>query len=360
MDRTRMLLEDLIVDTDEETPEAPPAEKTDEEKFMEASTPATTEEGEPSSPAERRNHGGMGRDAEDDLLDDEADEAKKFAKGHSTQYTRMGPGFSPVGPTIKSVPTGVYRIVVLANGAIIYAPKKIVTDNLLRLPDSKSDMVIEEIEKFWGLKSTYQKYGFVHKRGFLLWGPPGSGKTSTTAMIIKQMVDRGGTIFLMDTHPTHMANALAEFRQVEPDRPCVVIMEDIDTIINSYSESEVLALLDGESSIDNVVFVATTNYPEELDGRIVNRPSRFDRIVLIDMPNEEARRLYLKKRGLIGDDEIDKWVELTENFSIAHMKELIVGVKCLGQPLAEVSSRLRKMFSKVSKGGGIGFGPSNE
>ena len=342
--------------SDEQTtpPPAPAAPKSDEERFMELASPSS-EEGEPNSPAESRKSQAS-RDPEDDLLGEEDDDAKKYAKGQSTQWARMGSGYSAVGPTIKSVPKGVYRIVVMANGTIIFAPRKIVTDQLLRLPDSKSDMVISEIEKFWTLKETYSNFGFVHKRGFLLWGPPGSGKTSTTAMAIKQMVDKGGTVFLMDVHPTHMANALAEFRQVEPDRPCVVVLEDIDTIISQYGEPEVLALLDGESSIDNVVFLATTNYPEELDGRIVNRPSRFDRIVMIGMPNREARKLYLESRK-IPSAEVDQWVDLTDDFSIAHMKELIVGVKCLGQPLAEVAERLRKMFQKVSSAGGkMGFG----
>lgn len=335
--------------------EAPAAPKTDEEKFMELASPEN-EEGEPQSPAEKRRNSGPTRDAEDDLIDDDQDEAKKFAKGNSTQWTRLGPGYSAVGPTVKNIPKGVFRIVVLQNGTIIFAPKKIMTDNLLRLSDSKSDMVINEIEQFWGLKEKYDSFGFLHKRGFLLWGPPGSGKTSTTAMVIKQMTERGGTVFLMDVHPTHMANALAEFRQVEPDRPCVVVLEDIDTIIQNFGEPDVLSLLDGESSIDNVVFLATTNYPEELDGRIINRPSRFDRIVMIGMPNEEARAQYLRSRN-IPEEEIQDWVEMTEDFSIAHMKELIVGVKCLGQPLKEVSERLHRMFNKVSStGGSIGFG----
>lgn len=332
-------------------------QKSDEQKFMEAANPNPVD-GEPESPAERKSLKAAARHPDDDILEEGVDDQKKFEKGQPTQYARMGPGFSPVGPTVRTIPPGVFNVIVLPNGSIIFAPKKIVTDSLLRLPDSKSDLVIEEIEQFWGLKKVYQEYGFVHKRGFLLWGPPGSGKTSTTAIVIKQMVERQGTVFLMNVHPTHMANALAEFRCVEPDRPAVVIMEDIDTIISNYGESDVLALLDGESSIDNVVFLATTNYPEELDGRIVNRPSRFDRIVLIDMPNAEARRLYLRDRK-ISEDEVDEWVDLTKDFSIAHMKELIVGVKCLGQPLEEVAARLRRMFGKVtSTGGKVGFGAS--
>lgn len=328
-------------------------EQSDEEKFMEVAVPQGEEDGT-NSPRESKT---AKADPDDDIIPDNEDDInKKYARGALTQWTRMGPGFAAIGPTVKKITPGVYKVLVLPNGTYVMAPKKIVTDNLLRLPDSKSDMVVSEVEKFWTLKKVYSSFGFLHKRGFLLWGPPGSGKTSTTAIVIQQMVKQGGVVVLMEVHPTHLSAALAEFRQVEADRPIVIVMEDVDAIIEQYGEPEVLSLLDGESSIDNVVFLATTNYPEQLDGRIVNRPSRFDRIVLIDMPNAEARKLYLEDRGL-DKAEVKEWVKLTEGFSIAHMKEMIVGVKCLGQPVDSVANRLRRMFNKVKSGGkDIGFG----
>jgi hypothetical protein len=111
---------------------------------------------------------------------------------------------------------------------------------------------------------------------------------------MKDMVSKGGVIILGDCHPERVAEALSGLRWVEPERPIVVILEDIDTIIDRHGESEVLSLLDGENSIDKVVFLATTNYPENLDGRIVNRPSRFDRVVKIGEPSALSRELYLK------------------------------------------------------------------
>jgi SpoVK/Ycf46/Vps4 family AAA+-type ATPase len=140
---------------------------------------------------------------------------------------------------------------------------------------------------------------------------------------------------------------LRRFRQVEPNRPALVILEDIDAYVRQHGESEVLSILDGEQSIDNVVYIATTNYPENLDPRVINRPSRFDLIMFIDMPNADARRLYLKSRDTkLNDEQIEKWVKDTDGFSIAHLKELIVGVCLFGKPVEEEVKRLRTMMRR--------------
>jgi len=123
-------------------------------------------------------------------------------------------------------------------------------------------------------------------------------------------------------------------------------MEDIDAIIERHGESSLLAMLDGELQIDNVVFVATTNYPERLDKRLVNRPSRFDEIIEIGMPNDACRAVYLEHKNprLSGTDELEQWVKRTQDFSVAHLKELIVAVECLGKGLDESIERLRTMI----------------
>jgi len=282
---------------------------------------------------------------EDDELD-YAPSRKKYPAGADVQYAYNGPGFVPVSKTVPKLEAGVYAISGI-NNQWTFVPHKLVSDQLLRLPDSKSEYVIQEIERFWGLKKAFKEFGYTHKRGFLLWGPPGSGKTATVTMVVKNMVSRNGLVFLADTNPGIVAQMLRRFRQVEPNRPALVILEDIDAYVREHGESAVLSILDGENSIDNVVYIATTNYPENLDPRVINRPSRFDLIMFIDMPNADARYLYLKSRDTkLTEEEVKRWVKETDGFSIAHLKELIVGVCLFGKPMEEEVKRLKTMMKR--------------
>jgi hypothetical protein len=260
--------------------------------------------------------------------------------GQPTQWSLLGNGYIPCNETADALKPGAYHLTFKPNIGLHIERHTLTTDRLMRLPDSTSDLVISEVERFWTLKEKFKQYGFTHKRGFLLWGPPGSGKTCTIAFVIQQMISTGGVVFLAD-HPAPLTAGMQALRHVEPNRRLLVVLEDIDTLINRHGEAEILAILDGESSIDNVMFLATTNYPERLDGRIVNRPSRFDRIVKIGTPSPEARKLYLESRGI--KDDVAKWVELTNGLSIAHIKELIVSVACFGEELAAVAARLQAM-----------------
>jgi hypothetical protein len=287
-------------------------------------------------------------------------EAEEIIPGAPVQYALMGNKYLPIGATVGGLPPGIYQPEVTQSGVTL-ARQPLITDDLVRLPDTVTDTVLTEITSFWAMKDEFHKYGFSHKRGYMLYGPPGSGKTSTIALVIEEMVKRGGVVIVAGNCDTEvLAIGLKLFRQVEPERPAVVVYEDIDAIIRRYGESNLLALLDGEYSINNVTNLATTNYPELLDPRIVNRPSRFDRIVKVDLPSKEARLMYLKNRDpIISDEELNHWVSLTEGLSVAHLKELIIAVRCFKRGLDETIDRLRAMAKAPSSDDGrkpVGFG----
>lgn len=230
---------------------------------------------------------------------------------------------------------------------IAFMQHEVNTDKLFVLPDTATEQIIADIELFWTKEKHFRSLEFLWKRGIMLHGAPGSGKTSCLQQISERIIEKGGVSFYID-NPSLGAHGLSIFRKIEPNRPILVMLEDIDAIINIHGESSLLSLLDGERQIDNVVFVATTNYPEQLDARIINRPSRFDEVVHVGMPTPEARRIYLSNvSDILRNDatEMDNWVAKTDDFSIAHLKELLLSVEVFDVPMDDTISRLRSMMN---------------
>lgn len=295
---------------------------------------------------------------------EENDSMSSFGTGGDAAVRRWAANdqmFWACSATYDGLPAGLYKPK-HSNSIGYYLEKQIVdTDDLLTLPDTASEAVLAEINKFWTLKEQFSARGFIHKRGILLWGDPGSGKTATIQLMIKEIIEDGG-IALFAGHPGMTTACLQMIRRIEPERRLIVIMEDFESMIREYGDSEYLAMLDGESQVSDVVFVATTNYPEKLDKRFIDRPSRFDTIKKIGMPTSEARRFYLmNKEPTLEGDELDKWVDLSEDMSIAHLKEMIISNRCYGIEIEKVVKRLnfmkkRKISSDNALGNKGGFG----
>lgn len=253
--------------------------------------------------------------------------------------------FGPCGDTMNKLPARAFRINFDDWGNPVFHVLSLQTDELLHLPDSQTEKVLASIEKFWNSKEKFTDRKFLFKRGILLTGAPGGGKTSCIQLLVKQILERGGVVVIAE-NPVCATRGLETLRKIEPDRPLICIMEDLDELVRRYTDAEWLALLDGESQINNVVYIATTNYPEKLDRRFVNRPSRFDEIINIPMPSAAARRYYLENKILAGDldeKELTRWVNDSEGFSVAHLRELYVSVFCLERSYEEVIKRLQIM-----------------
>jgi AAA+ superfamily predicted ATPase len=284
---------------------------------------------------------------DDDEPSDRVGEVNEFYKGTQMWAVSNGDSYFPCATTEPKLPPGQYVINFSDQKGIFFVKKDINLDKLLVLPDSKAERVLESINHFWACEPKFREHGFLWKRGIMLWGPPGSGKTVLCQQLSKQIVDKGGiSVYLND--PGFTAEGLRVLRMIEKTRPIVVMIEDIDAIVDKKGESAMLALLDGELQIDNVVFVATTNYPERLDKRLVNRPSRFDEIIKIGMPSAAAREQYIKYKvpRLAKDEhaeELAKWIAGSDNMSIAHIREIIISIECLGNSVDQTLARIRKM-----------------
>lgn len=274
--------------------------------------------------------------------------------------------FIPSPKTCNLIPSGMYEIHQAPSIGVYFENIFIKTEGLLKFPETNSEKIVNEIQLFWKEKDLFRKFGLIHKRGVLFWGPPGSGKSCTVQLIIKDVVERGG-VAIKFVSPTLFLEGMRLFRSIQPETPVVVLMEDIDEIVSFYNESEVLNVLDGVEVLDKTVFLATTNYPEVLGPRIVNRPSRFDKRIKIGHPNQESRMMYFEHLFQNHQEFIDKynlkvWVSDTNGMSIAHLKELFVAVVILKDPYEEVIETLKSMKENISSefnDGKLGFLSNN-
>lgn len=244
-------------------------------------------------------------------------------------------------PGKQRLPVGIYRMDITPNIGPNFTSMHNDTDSLVDLPDSESAKVIEEISAFKTLRPAFKRHGFLYKRGIFLWGPPGSGKTCTLQQILKLLMQEHDSVAVMVDNPHVATQCLQSLRRIEPHRQVVAVMEDLDALVDRYDEAPFLALLDGESQIDNIVWIATSNYPEKLDKRFMDRPSRFDTLRYIGMPSAEARKVYLKaKVPELSELELQDFVKHSSGFSIAHLRELIVLTRCFGHSLKGSVDRL--------------------
>lgn len=115
--------------------------------------------------------------------------------------------------------------------------------------------------------------------------------------------------------------------------PCMLIFEDIDTIVNHNTRSYFFNEVDGLENNDGIFMVATTNHLDQLDPGLSSRPSRFDRKYLFPLPSEEERTLYCEYwRGKLKNKPRIQFPQklspaiagITQNFSFAYLKEAFV------------------------------------
>lgn len=262
-------------------------------------------------------------------------------------WVKRGNGYLAAEDARPDLPAGMYNVHPTETG-MYFNPLADAGDDLLEWPGSVVSKVVADIRKFSERLPVFRKLGLTHKRGMLLFGPPGSGKTSVLRAVAREFIASGG-IVLLDPDPNTVAAGLQVIRRTEAERPVLVLFEDFDTLIKR-STGTLLSLLDGEQQVDRVVFLATTNYPEKLEPRIVNRPSRFDVLIKVEMPDAEGRRTFLRLRApeLFEVEDLEKWVSETEGFSMAHLKELIISVQALDVAFETALKRLRDMLANKS------------
>lgn len=188
------------------------------------------------------------------------------------------------------------------------------------LEDVKQD--IEEVFIPTESPKAFERLGIRPAKGILFYGPPGTGKT----LIAKAVANRSGANFISVSGPEVMSKWLGEsekairqiFRRAKQMAPCIIFFDELDSIAGvrgregqSASErvvNQLLTSMDGVETLRNVTIMAATNRPDMIDPALL-RPGRFDKMVLIGLPDLQSRvrilEIHTKNMPLLNVDLVD-------------------------------------------------------
>ncbi|KAI5843818.1 P-loop containing nucleoside triphosphate hydrolase protein [Morchella snyderi] len=193
--------------------------------------------------------------------------------------------------------------------------------------------IISDVGNFFAGRDTYENLGVPWKRGLIFHGPPGNGKTISIKALMKNLEYPSLYVRSLHSYNGDETGIQMIFEMARAMAPCLLIMEDIDSLITNDNRSYFLNEVDGLEENDGILVLGTTNHLDLLDPGIVNRPSRFDRKYFFPLPSMDGRKQYCEywKHKLEGNDKIDfpdslvdKIAEWTEGFSFAYLKEAFV------------------------------------
>lgn len=224
---------------------------------------------------------------------------------------------------VDKLESGVYTIHFSREEGMYCKKIKHVSDELFKFSDSVTVYLLNEINNFWDKAELYKQNNLIHKRGILLEGYPGTGKSSIISLLSEEITKRNGIVFkLQGIHNLSIYVDFIQmaFRKIQPDTPIITIIEDLDQY--EEVESELLDFFDGKMNIDHSIILCTTNNSKAISDTFL-RPSRIDLKIEVPLPSEKTRREYFKFKKVV-DEDIDKLVECSDNFSLADLKELYI------------------------------------
>jgi transitional endoplasmic reticulum ATPase len=200
-------------------------------------------------------------------------------------------------------------------------------------------LVREMVELPLRYAEVFEKLGIEAPKGVLLYGPPGTGKTLIARAIAGEtklhFFRVNGPEIIHKFYGESEARLREIFEEAAREAPSIIFIDEIDAISPKRAEvlgdvekrvvAQLLALMDGMVSRGQVIVIGATNIPEVIDPAL-RRPGRFDREIVLPVPNTEGRksilRIHSRRMPLASDVDLDRLAQITHAFVGADLEAL--------------------------------------
>lgn len=249
-----------------------------------------------------------------------------------------------------NIPPGMYNFVEVDGDVFLSQVNNDSTD-YITLTNNPAAKLSADVANFFDHDKVYSDLKISKKRGSLLYGPPGNGKSREVLQAAQVFQSKCPTGIGLSINTMNEVWFLNYLRKEKKDVPLFVVFEELTNFTDGREElhSKLLNMLDGSEGIDNIYVVATTNYPKRLSQNITNRPGRFHNIIDVPNPTAALRQEFLSK--FIPEVEVKALMAKTnDDFSLAHLKEVIVFAALYNVTHAEAVKKVKEHMALVKKG----------
>ena len=218
---------------------------------------------------------------------------------------------------------------------------KVTFADVAGVEEAKED--VQEMVDFLRDPSKFQKLGGKSPRGALMVGPPGTGKTLLAKAIAGEakvpFFSISGSDFVEMFVGVGASRVRDMFEQAKKNAPCIIFIDEIDAVgrhrgaglggghdEREQTLNQLLVEMDGFEGTEGIIVLAATNRPDVLDPALL-RPGRFDRQVVVGLPDvrgrEQILKVHMKRVPLAGDVEASYLARGTPGFSGADLANLV-------------------------------------